>query len=139
MKKLLFNILAGLLLFQLAYAQNPPKREMRANWLATVWRLDWPSVTVPADGTESQRLAAVNQQKADLIKILDRMKTANMNTVFFQIRSMSDAMYPSSFENWSSFISSERGADPGWDPLEYAVQETHKRGMELHAWINPYR
>ena len=76
---------------------------------------------------------------ADLIKILDRMKTANMNTVFFQIRSMSDAMYPSSFENWSSFISSERGADPGWDPLEYAVQETHKRGMELHAWINPYR
>ena len=139
MKKLLFNILAGLLLFQLAYAQNPPKREMRANWLATVWRLDWPSVTVPADGTESQRLVAVNQQKADLIKILDRMKTANMNTVFFQIRSMSDAMYPSSFENWSSFISSERGADPGWDPLEYAVQETHKRGMELHAWINPYR
>lgn len=139
MKKLLFIILAGLLIFQLTYAHYPPKREMRANWLATVWRLDWPSVTVPAGGTESQRLAAINQQKADLIKILDRMKTANMNTVFFQIRSMSDAMYHSSFENWSSFISSERGADPGWDPLEFAVAEAHKRGMELHAWINPYR
>lgn len=116
-----------------------PKREMRANWLATVWRLDWPSVTVPASGTPTQRQSAINQQKADLIKILDRMKTANMNTVFFQIRSMSDAMYPSSFENWSSFISSERGADPGWDPLAFAVEEAHKRGMELHAWLNPYR
>ena len=81
MKKLLFNILAGLLLFQLAYAQNPPKREMRANWLATVWRLDWPSVTVPADGTESQRLAAVNQQKADLIKILEINSDCVSNSV----------------------------------------------------------
>ena len=139
MKKLLLTIFAALLIFPMAYAQHPPKREMRATWLATVWRLDWPSVTVPAGGSENQRQAAINQQKSDLIKILDRMKTANMNTVFFQIRSMSDAMYPSSYENWSSFISSERGANPGWDPLAFAIEETHKRGMELHAWINPYR
>ncbi len=139
MKKVFLNILAVLFVFQMAYSQNPPKREMRANWLATVWRLDWPSTTVPAGGTESQRQGAISQQKSDLIRILDRMKAANMNTVFFQIRSMSDAMYPSSYENWSSFISSERGADPGWDPLAYAIEETHKRGMELHAWINPYR
>jgi len=118
-----------------------PKREMRATWLTTVWRLDWPSVTVPAaTGTnEAQRLAAINQQKSDLIKILDGLKAANMNATFLQIRSMCDAMYPSSYEPWSQFISSVRGADPGWDPLAFAIEEAHKRGIELHAWINPYR
>ncbi|NLI73137.1 MAG: family 10 glycosylhydrolase [Bacteroidales bacterium] len=139
MKKLFFGILVGLFAFQIAFAQYPPKREMRANWLTTVWRIDWPSVTVPAHGTESQRQEAIKKQKTELINIFDKMKTANMNTVFFQIRSMSDAMYRSSYENWSSFISSERGADPGWDPLAFAIEESHKRGMELHAWINPYR
>ena len=118
-----------------------PKREMRATWLTTVWRLDWPSVTVPAaTGTnEAQRLAAINQQKSDLIKILDGLKAANMNATFLQIRSMCDAMYPSTYEPWSQFISSVRGADPGWDPLAFAIDEAHKRGIELHAWINPYR
>ena len=118
-----------------------PKREMRATWLTTVWRLDWPSVTVPAaTGTnEAQRLAAINQQKSDLIRILDGLKAANMNATFMQVRSMCDAMYPSSYEPWSQFISSVRGADPGWDPLAFAIEEAHKRGIELHAWINPYR
>lgn len=139
MKKLFFNIFVGLFIFQVVFAQYPPKREMRANWLTTVWRIDWPSVTVPANGTASQREEAIKKQKKELMDIFDKMKTANMNTVFFQIRSMSDAMYASSYENWSSFISSERGADPGWDPLAFAVEESHKRGMELHAWINPYR
>lgn len=118
-----------------------PKREMRATWLTTVWRIDWPSVTVPvATGTnEVARQAAINQQKNDLIRIFDGLKAANMNAAFFQIRSMSDAMYRSSFEPWSSFISAQRGSDPGWDPLAFAIEEAHKRGIELHAWINPYR
>lgn len=141
-KKNFFTVIlvgVGLLIYQTAYAQNPPKREMRANWLTTVWRIDWPSVTVPANGTADQRQTAINKQKAELINILDKTKAANMNTIFFQIRSMCDAMYPSSYENWSQYISSERGADPGWDPLAFAVEESHKRGLELHAWINPYR
>ncbi|MFV0390888.1 MAG: family 10 glycosylhydrolase [Paludibacteraceae bacterium] len=137
--KLLFSLVVCLLVSFGAYAQEPPKREIRATWLTTVWRIDWPSTTVPANGTSSQRTAAINTQKNELTSILDKMKQSNMNAVFFQVRSMSDAMYQSSYENWSSFISSERGVDPGWDPLAFAIQEAHTRGMELHAWINPYR
>ena len=118
-----------------------PKREMRATWLTTVWRLDWPSVTVPkATGTnDAARQAAILQQKNDLIKILDGLKAANMNSAFFQVRSMCDAMYQSSYEPWSQFVSSERGSNPGYDPLAFAIEEAHKRGIELHAWLNPYR
>ncbi len=129
-----------LISFQFLYAQSP-KRELRATWLTTVWQLDWPSVTIPASNgsNDAARQAAITQQKNGLISILDKMKTANMNAVFFQIRSMCDAMYQSSYEPWSSFISSQRGADPGYDPLAFAIAEAHKRGMELHAWLNPYR
>ncbi len=132
-----------LLLFfaiQFISAQSP-KREMRATWLTTVWRLDWPTVTVPkATGTnDAARQAAILQQKNELISILNSLKTANMNAVFFQVRSMCDAMYQSSYEPWSQWISSERGADPGYDPLAFAIEEAHKRGIELHAWLNPYR
>jgi len=122
-------------------AAQAPKREMRATWLTTVWRLDWPSVTVPAaTGTNNAaRQSAIQQQKNDLIKILDELKAANMNTAFMQVRSMCDAMYQSSYEPWSQFVSSVRGADPGYDPLAFAIEEAHERGIELHAWLNPYR
>ena len=123
-----------------AEAQSP-KREMRAVWLATVWQLDWPSITVPkATGSnESARQAAINKQKNELTVIFDSLKKANMNSVFFQVRGMCDAMYTSSYEPWSAYISSERGANPGYDPLAFAIEEAHKRGLELHAWLNPYR
>lgn len=125
---------------QMANAQSP-KREVRATWLTTVWRLDWPSTTVPeATGTnEAQREAARNVQKSSLISILDKLQAANFNTVLFQVRSMSDAFYNSQYEPWSQFISSVRGANPGWDPLAFAIEQAHARGIELHAWINPYR
>lgn len=118
-----------------------PKRELRSTWLTTVWRLDWPSVTVPvATGSnDAQRQTAINQQKTELIAILDDLKDANMNAAYFQVRSMCDAMYQSSYEPWSAYISSTRGADPGYDPLTFAIEEAHKRGIELHAWLNPYR
>ena len=130
-----------LLFFVQFVAAQSPKREMRATWLTTVWRLDWPSVTVPVStGTnDAARQAAITQQKNDLIKILDGLKAAKMNTAFMQVRSMCDAMYQSSYEPWSQFISSERGANPGYDPLAFAIEEAHKRGIELHAWLNPYR
>ena len=123
-----------------AVAQSP-KREFRATWLTTVWRNDWPSATVPeATGSnDAARQAAITSQKNGLISIFDRLQSENINAVFFQIRSMCDAMYPSSYEPWSQWISSSRGSDPGWDPLAFAVEEAHIRGMELHAWVNPYR
>jgi len=118
-----------------------PKREVRSVWLSTVWRLDWPSTTVPAaTGTnEAIRETARNAQKSGLISVLDKLQAANFNTVFFQVRGMCDAFYKSQYEPWSQYLSSERGADPGWDPLAYLVQEAHKRGIEVHAWLNPYR
>ena len=142
MKKLKFLIVLILVLNSIQFvAAQSPKHELRSTWLTTVWRLDWPSVTVPkATGTnDAARQSAILQQKNDLIFILNSLKSANMNAVFFQVRSMCDAMYQSSYEPWSSFISSERGADPGYDPLAFAIEESHKRGIELHAWLNPYR
>jgi uncharacterized lipoprotein YddW (UPF0748 family) len=141
-KRTLILLLFVALYFAGATSQTTsPKREMRATWLTTVWRLDWPSVTVPAPtGTnEASRQSAINSQKAGLISILDKLQEANMNATFMQIRSMCDAMYPSTYEPWSSFISAQRGDNPGWDPLAFAIEEAHKRGIELHAWINPYR
>lgn len=114
---------------------SSPKREMRSGWLATVWKIDWPTYTVSQTGDAT----AINRQKDQLISILDKMKAANVNSVFFQIRSRCDAMYNSSYEPWSSDLVATRGLDPGYDPLEFAIQEAHKRGMELHAWLNPYR
>ena len=132
---------AFLLLFTGLYlvAQNP-KREVRSVWLSTAWRLDWPSTTVPAaTGTnESSRETARNVQKSGLISVLDKLQAANFNTVFFQVRPMSDAFYNSQYEPWSQYLSSVRGADPGWDPLAYIIEEAHARGIEVHAWLNPY-
>ncbi len=131
-----FLIITGMNLL----AQSP-KRDVRATWLSTVWQLDWPASKVPAaTGTnEATREAVRITQKNELITILNKLKAANFNTVFFQIRGMSDAMYKSKYEPWSQYLSSERGADPGWDPLEYIVSEAHARGIEVHAWLNPYR
>ncbi len=126
------------LLFLIAsntHAQEPPKREMRASWLTTVWGLDWPTTKIPAGGGGIY----IDAQKQQLTRILDSMKVAGMNAVFFQVRSECDAMYKSSYEPWSAHLVETRGMDPGYDPLQFAVEECHKRGLELHAWLNPYR
>ena len=104
------------------------KREMRSAWIATVFNIDWPETK----GNEEA-------QKAQLCAYLDAAKKANLNNVYLQVRSMADAMYKSSYEPWSSYLTGSRGTDPGWDPLEYAVQESHARGLRIEAWVNPYR
>lgn len=104
------------------------KREVRSVWMATVWALDWPSST-------SSTIA----QKNEMVKYLDVLQKNNFNAVYFQVRTMSDAFYKSSYEPWSSYLTGTRGKDPGWDPLAFVVEECHKRGMECHAWVNPYR
>jgi uncharacterized lipoprotein YddW (UPF0748 family) len=119
---ILFLLLNNCLLF----AQSP-KREMRATWIATVGGIDWPKSSV------------AETQKSEMIKMLDSIQSLNMNTVFFQVRSRCDAMYNSAYEPWSSDLKIVRGTTPGYDPLAFVVDECHKRGLECHAWLNPYR
>lgn len=118
-----------------ASTDAPVKREMRAAWVATVWRLDWPSSVITSTGNSSQ----IAKQKSELTVMLDSLAANNMNAVNFQVRSRADAFYKSSYEPWSSDLVKTRGMDPGYDPLEFMVAEAHKRGMECHAWLNPYR
>jgi uncharacterized lipoprotein YddW (UPF0748 family) len=132
MKKLLLFILITSLVTTLnAFAtSNPPKREFRGAWIATVANIDWPS----APGINSQ------SQRGELIRILDELKDTGISAVFFQIRPEGDALYASTIEPWSFWLTGQQGQNPNpfYDPLEFAITEAHKRGMELHAWINPY-
>lgn len=125
-KKLLY---LTLLLTQInAIAQNP-KREVRAAWLTTVSNTDWPKSTVQ------------NTQKANMIAILDSYKQLGINTVYFQARSLSDAMYKSNITPWATILTGTYNQAPAnnFDPLQFVIDEGHKRGMEVHAWLNPYR
>jgi len=125
-----FIALIGLLMPFLLTAQ--PKREVRSTWMTTAWNNDWPSEKGTTSTTQTE-------QKNELIGYLDGLKTNNFNALYLQIRPMADAFYPSSYEPWSSYVSGTRGTSPGWDPLKFAIEECHKRGMEFHAWINPFR
>lgn len=111
-----------------------PKHEMRGLWVATVYGIDWPS---RAGNTPSVQ----SIQKQELISLLDLAAESHFNAVLLQVRPMADAFYKSSLEPWSAYLTGERGVAPidGWDPLEFAVNEAHKRGIELHAWVNPFR
>ena len=115
-----------------ASAQLALKHEFRGAWIATVINLDWPN----ARGT-----LISEQQKAQLAVMLDELQAAGINAVFFQVRSEADAMYDSPYEPWSYWLTGAQGVPPSpfYDPLAFAVEEAHKRGMELHAWFNPYR
>ncbi|MFJ6631492.1 glycoside hydrolase family 10 protein [Streptomyces sp. NPDC091376] len=104
-------------------------QEFRGMWLATVANRDWPSRT---------GLSAA-QQRAELLAYLDRAVARRLNTVVFQVRPTADAMWPSPYEPWSAYLTGVQGRNPGWDPLGTAVAEAHARGLELHAWFNPYR
>jgi uncharacterized lipoprotein YddW (UPF0748 family) len=110
---------------------TPLPREFRGVWVATVSNIDWPS----------KKGLSTKQQQAELIAILDKAVELNLNAVIFQIRPMCDALYPSKLEPWSEFLTGKLGQapDPYYDPLEFAIVHAHKRGLELHAWVNPYR
>ncbi len=118
-------------IFTLNLPGQIPKREFRAVWVATVENIDWPS----------RRGLSTREQKEEIIRILDHHKNNGINAVILQVRPASDAIYQSELEPWSRYLSGEQGVapDPYYDPLEYWIDETHKRGMELHAWFNPYR
>ena len=109
----------------------PIARELRAAWVATVDNIDWPS---------RQGLSTAEQQR-EMIAILDKLVDLRMNAVFFQVRPAADALYDSRIEPWSEYLTGQMGRapQPFYDPLAFTVAEAHKRGLELHVWINPYR
>ena len=128
-QKLRYTILFLLLIpFLTAFAQTAPKYEIRATWLTTLGGMDWPSAkAVSASG--------IKKQQEELCHILDELQQANFNTVLFQTRLRGDVIYPSQFEPFAESLTGTEGKNPGYDPLRFAIEECHKRGMELHAWI----
>lgn len=117
---LMANIFAGEL--------NNTKRETRAVWLTTNFQLDWPPKVYDAD-----------EQKEALIRIFDKIKTLKLNTIYFQVRSNGTVLFKSAYEDYPFYLTGSFDEDPSYDPLEFAIQEAHKRGLQLHAWVNVMR
>ena len=110
------------------YTPTSPKRETRAVWLTTYASLDWPKAKATGpDGAEAQ--------KAELRRILDRLQEARLNTVLLQTRVRGSVIYPSAIEPWDACLTGTAGRSPGYDPLAFAIEECHRRGMECHAWM----
>jgi uncharacterized lipoprotein YddW (UPF0748 family) len=131
MLRLAIALTAPCLVAPALWAADPPplKKEFRGVWVATVGNIDWPSKPgLPAD-----------KQKAELVAIFDKAVELRLNAVVFQVRPMADALYESKLEPWSEYHTGTMGRSPGYDPLAFAVEEAHGRGLELHAWFNPYR
>lgn len=131
MKKYLISFLIGLSLFMITGVNSSAQTdEMSAAWVSTVYNLDWPS---------SNSKNNPQMQKQELINMLEKLKETGINTIVLQVRPKADALYKSSINPWSDVLTGTAGKDPGYDPLKFAVEEAHKRNMEIHAWFNPYR
>ncbi|MBS1756705.1 MAG: family 10 glycosylhydrolase [Bacteroidetes bacterium] len=131
MKNIFLAFTGILFLYTNSQAQQAAKPEFRGVWVATVDNIDWPDQpTISADA-----------QKAQFIKLLDMHKRNGMNVMIVQIRPSADAFYPSPYEPWSQWLTGRQGQPPYpyYDPLKFMITETHKRGMQFHAWMNPYR
>ena len=105
-----------------------PEHDMRAVWISTVYSADYPS-------TQNNPSA----QKQEFIEKLEQIKALGLNTVVVQVRPKGDAFYNSAYNPWSAVLTGVQGKHPGYDPMAFMIAETHKRGMEFHAWLNPYR
>jgi len=126
MKKCILCIL--FLLLMAVAVSGEPKYEVRAVWLTTIGGIDWPS-SYAHDGM------GIGEQKRQLTDMLDRLKKAGVNTVMLQTRVRATTIYPSGLEPWDGCLSGKPGKSPGYDALQYAIDECHRRGMELHAWV----
>ena len=125
MKKIFLFLFALAMGVSTLYAN--PKHEFRASWMTTGFSIDWPKQKTP------------DAQKVELQQKFDALVAGNHNAVCLQVRSFSDAIYKSSYEPWAECLTGTRGQDPGYDPLAFAIEEAHKRGLELHVWVNPFR
>ncbi|ASA19804.1 glycoside hydrolase family 10 protein [Paenibacillus donghaensis] len=112
-----------------ASANSQVSGELRGAWISTVYNIDWPSKSG----------LSVDKQQQEYITMLDKLKAMGINTVFVQVRAASDAIYPSNYVPWARSLTGVEGKNPGYDPLKYMIAETKKRGMEFHAWFNPFR
>ena len=128
MKHLLITVLTVLSFFGCSLALDNPKREFRGAWLHVIGQTQWQNKTTA-------------QAKEYIVDQIDKLQRAGCNAVIFQVRPTADAVYKSDLEPWSAWLTGKRGKAPNpmWDPMEFAIQEAHKRGMEFHAWLNPYR
>ncbi|CAH8714633.1 family 10 glycosylhydrolase [Paenibacillus thiaminolyticus] len=104
---------------------------LRGTWISTVYNIDWPA--------DPRKGANPEQQKKQYSEMLDKLQGMGLNAVFVQVRPTSDAFFPSKLLPWSEWLTGKQGQDPGYDPLAYMIEETHRRGMEFHAWFNPFR
>ena len=125
MKKILLFLFTLAVGISTVYAN--PKYEFRASWMTTGYGIDWP------------KAKTADAQKTELQQKLDALVAGNHNAVCLQVRSFCDAIYKSSYEPWADCLTGTRGQDPGYDPLAFAIEEAHKRGLELHVWVNPFR
>ena len=132
MRSLILFLFLSVFLCHYLCAQTKPKYELRAVWIATVGNIDWPS--------NDTKLDALAQQQ-EFINLLNLLQSAGMNAVIVQVRPASDAFYESSYETWSRYVTGKEGQAPNpyYDPTKFMIDECHKRGMEFHAWFNPYR
>ena len=124
-------ILLILIVISITSFSQEAKKEMRGVWIATVKNIDFPSY----------KLLSVEQQKNEFIEMLNKFQEIGINAIFFQVRPAADAFFPSEYEPWSEWLTGKQGKAPVpyYDPLKFMIEETHKRGMEFHAWINPFR
>ncbi len=127
---LIVSICILMSMFAVSASAQIGEKEMRAVWVSTIYNIDYPSV-----GSKNNEA----KQKQEYIELLDKLQEVGMNTVFVQVRPKSDAFYKSDINPWSDILTGTQGKDPGYDPMEFMIEETHKRGMEFHAWLNPYR
>lgn len=131
MRKITMSLIMSFLMIfsmfsPISYAAN--ENEMRAAWISTVHNIDWPK-------TKNNPTA----QKKEYTDLLDTLKSTGINAVVVQVRPAGDAIYKSNINPWSAYLTGTQGKDPGYDPLQFLIDEAHKRGMEFHAWFNPYR
>lgn len=128
MKHTFITILTLLAFVTSSLALDNPKREFRGAWLHVIGQTQWQNKTTA-------------QAKEYIVDQIDKLQRAGCNAVIFQVRPTADAVYKSDLEPWSAWLTGKRGKAPNpmWDPMEFAIQEAHKRGMEFHAWLNPYR
>lgn len=133
MKKISIVAIVCIFMFNnilLVQANASSEKEMRAVWVTTVYNQDWPSQASRNN---------VQAQKDEFIRLLDDVKSLGFNAVMLQVRPKGDALYKSNINPWSDVLTGTQGKDPGYDPLSFAIEEAHKRGVEVHAWFNPYR
>lgn len=128
MRIFVYLLLINLLILGSGNSQNIPEKELRAVWIATVSNLDWPAMNENS-----------TQQMQSFTMLIDSLKSININTIILQVRTECDAFYNSAYEPWSRYLTGIQGNDPGYDPLQFALDVCHSKGIELHVWLNPYR